>query len=117
MANYKHKPKKLTEEQVAAMRSKYQRRVKGHTAPDLAAEYGVTVTTVMNILEGRSWAHTASPEVLAALAKKEANKPSKTKKGNLIKTDVKVPEAATLPPGAGHIANAIKGVAEQTLKT
>ena len=46
---------KLTEEQVLAMKEKYE--TGGHSLAGLGREYGISVTAVMYIVTGRNWSH------------------------------------------------------------
>jgi hypothetical protein len=49
---------KLTAEEVGAIRQRFTR---GELIRRLAVEYGVTVSTISNIVNGRSWTHVGGP--------------------------------------------------------
>lgn len=57
MANHKHFPKALTEQQVKQIMKEYKPRTENGSAASFARKYGVSVTSIHNILKGRTWRH------------------------------------------------------------
>lgn len=67
-----HKASKLTGEQVYVMRLKYaERHIKHCTYGSLSREYGVSITTVSNILNGVTWQNVAGSGQEATVPKDE----------------------------------------------